>query len=122
MGMDEVGDDDLILAGGMANGAPVDESAYKKLIMDSAGGYPGMAGTAAVGGPPIEVKTWIQWYLIQEDHDFMVEIEREYITDKFNLIKLREQSGLPSVLQSKRRYKEALRLIISNKVPSEDEL
>jgi hypothetical protein len=68
IGMDDVGEDDLILAGGMmANGAPVDESAYKKMLMDSAGGYPGIEGSTAAGGvgsSAIEVKTWIQWYLI----------------------------------------------------------
>ncbi len=52
----------------------------------------------------------------------MVEVDRDFITDKFNLIKLREQSGLPSLMQSKKRYKEVLRLVISNKVPSEEEL
>ena len=52
----------------------------------------------------------------------MVEIEREFISYKFNMIKLREQSGLPAIMLSKKRFKDALRLITSNTVPSEDEL
>jgi hypothetical protein len=62
----------------------IDESAYRKLMEQA--GYPG--GQGAAGGA--EPKTWIQWYLIQEDHDFMVEVERDFISDKFNLIKLRD--------------------------------
>ena len=41
----------------------------------------------------LEIKCWLQWYLALEDHDFFVEIEREYIMDQFNLIKLRESCG-----------------------------
>lgn len=52
----------------------------------------------------------------------MVEIDRDFITDKFNLIKLREQCGTQSKPMDKKRFKEAIRLIISNKVPSEEEL
>ena len=63
----------------------IDESAYRKLMEQA--GYPGGQGAAAGAAEP---KTWIQWYLIQEDHDFMVEVERDFISDKFNLIKLRD--------------------------------
>ena len=52
----------------------------------------------------------------------MVEVDRTFITDKFNLIKLREVCGLPGKPMSKKRFKDALRLIISTRVPSEDEL
>jgi hypothetical protein len=69
--MDDIGEEDLILAGGLPNGMPVDESAYKKMLMDSAAGFPGIEGgtaSAAVigngGQSAIEVKNWIQWYLI----------------------------------------------------------
>ncbi len=79
---DELGEE--ILAGGNQADDAVDESAYKKLMLQS--GYPGGSQI----NDDIAVKTWIQWYLIQEDHDFMVEVERDFIGDKFNLIKLRE--------------------------------
>ena len=74
------------------------------------------------GSSQIDVKSWIEWYLIQEDHDFMVEVDRTFITDKFNLVKIREVCGQPGRPLSKKRFKDAVRLIISSKVPSEDEL
>jgi hypothetical protein len=60
--------------------------------------------------------TWMQWFLSLEDHEFLVEVEAQFIKDKFNLI------GLKSFLPSKERYKECLRLIQSNKVPNEEDL
>ena len=45
------------------------------------------------GSSKIDVKSWIEWYLIQEDHDFMVEVDRTFIIDKFNLVKIREVCG-----------------------------
>ncbi len=51
----------------------------------------------------------------------MVEVDRDYILDKFNLIKLREIAGIPSPM-SKKRFKDALLLITSSRVPSEEEL
>lgn len=58
----------------------------------------------------------MQWYLSLEDHDFLVEVDKEFINDKFNLIKLREN------FPTEDRFKECLRLIISNKVPNEEDL
>lgn len=69
-------------------------------------------------GKPVEIKNWLQWYLALEDHDFIVEIDREFLVDKFNLINLRE--SLPNM--TKHRLKEALRLILSSKIPSEEDL
>lgn len=65
---------------------------------------------------PIVYSGWIQWYLSLEDHDLLVEVDKEYITDKFNLIKLKEH------FTSKDRYKECLRLLLSNKIPNEEDL
>ena len=59
---------------------------------------------------------------MQEDHDFLVEVERDFIMDKFNLVKLRENCGAPNAPMSKKRFKESIRIIVSNKVPSEEEL
>ena len=49
-------EDDLILAG--AAGAAPTESAYKKLVMGESGYSP------AGGHSQLDVKTWIEWYLI----------------------------------------------------------
>jgi hypothetical protein len=59
---------------------------------------------------------WIQWYLSLEDHDFLIEVDKDFINDKFNLIKLKDH------FPSKERFKECLRLILSNKVPNEEDL
>jgi hypothetical protein len=69
-----------------------------------------------------QCRTWIEWYLIQEDHDFMVEVDREFIRDKQNLIKLREVCGSQGKPMDKKRFKKAIKMIASNKVPSEEEL
>jgi casein kinase II subunit beta len=59
--------------------------------------------------------------LALEDHDFLVEVERDFITDKFNLINLREMCGNPPPM-SKSRFKDSLKLILSSKVPNEEDL
>ena len=59
---------------------------------------------------------WIQWYLNLEDHEFFVEVDKEFIEDKMNLISIRDH------FSSKDRYRECLRLLLSNKVPNEEEL
>jgi casein kinase II subunit beta len=63
----------------------------------------------------------MQWYLALEDHEFLVDVERNFIKDKFNLINLRETCGSTS-LMDKKRFKESLKLILSNKVPNEEDL
>lgn len=69
-------DDDLILAG---TSMGQDQTTYNKMMME-AGAY----------GKPLELKSWLQWYLALEDHEFLVEIENEFLKDKFNFINLRE--------------------------------
>lgn len=59
---------------------------------------------------------WIQWFLSLQDHDFLLEVDRDFISDKMNLLKLREH------FPSKDRYKECLRLMLSSKVPNEADL
>lgn len=60
--------------------------------------------------------TWMQWFLSLEDHDFLIEVDREFIADEMNLLQLREGFA------TKERYRECLRLITSNKVPNEEDL
>lgn len=110
----------MILAGGIPP-ANQDESAYNKMVADEGASYQGPLEGKQMNPPPIELKCWMQWYLALEDHDFFVEIEREYIMAKLNLVKIREQSGNPPPL-SKNRFKNAIRLILSTKVPSEEDL
>ena len=59
---------------------------------------------------------WIQWFLSLEDHEFFVEVDKEFIEDKMNLLELKKS------FVTKQRYKECLRLLLSNKVPNEEEL
>ena len=58
----------------------------------------------------------MQWFLALEDHDFLVQVDREFIADKMNLLCLSEN------FSSKERYKECLKLLLSHKVPSEEDL
>ena len=111
---EEVQPNDMILAGG----AGEDQSAYQKMLADGEA----YLGSTVAGKqiPPIELKNWIQWYLALEDHDFLVEVERSFILDQLNLIKLRESCENPQL--TKKRFKEALRLILSSKVPNEEDL
>lgn len=80
-----------------------------------------MLGGSAEGSAhaKMELKSWLQWYLALEDHDFMVEVEREFMLDKFNFMKLRESCG-PNM--TKKKFKVVLKLILSSKVPSEEDL
>lgn len=86
-GVEDEGDD-LILAGG--DGTARNGSAYKKLVMGESGYSPAANGH---NQSQVDVKTWVEWYLIQEDHDFMVDVDHSFVTDKFNLIKIRELCG-----------------------------
>jgi len=46
----------------------------------------------------------------------LLEVDRDFISDKMNLLKLREH------FPSKDRFKECLRLMLSSKVPNEADL
>lgn len=57
---------------------------------------------------------WIEWYLALEDHEFLLEVDLDFIKDKRNLLNLkREFYG---------NYKDSMKLILSNKVPLEEDL
>jgi Casein kinase II regulatory subunit len=60
-----------------------------------------------------------------EDHDFLLEIDVDFINDKMNLLKLREEYQSTQLQQKNMeedRYRECLRLIKSSKVPNEEDL
>ena len=109
-----IDNDDLVLAAADAAG---EESAE----LEGSAECDSFDEVKGVSGKPVESKSWVQWYLALEDHDYLVEVERGFITDKFNLIKLRETCGNPPPL-SKKRFKESLQLILSAKVPNEEDL
>ena len=110
-----IGDDIIGEEGGNLMGAEED------LILAGGSGAVGQHQLYEKDMKPIELKSWLQWYLALEDHEFLVEVEREFLKDKFNFINLRETIGTPAPMP-KKRFKEALKLILSTKVPSEEEL
>lgn len=85
--------------------------------------YPIMMGASNMEGvnyaemmkQPMNVG-WIQWFLSLEDHDLLLEVETEFIKDKMNLIDIKRNFG------SKERYKECLKLLLSHKIPTEEDL
>ena len=36
-----------------------------------------------------KMRGWIQWFLALEDHEFYLEVEKEFVEDKMNLVGLR---------------------------------
>ena len=58
---------------------------------------------------------WIKWFCSLEGHEFLVEIDEDYIRDPFNLQGLQEKL-------SKDKFKTCLRMILSPQQPNEDDL
>lgn len=58
---------------------------------------------------------WIQWFCSLEGHDFLVEIEEEYIKDSFNLYGLKKRFKTD-------RYNTCIKMILSNYSPTEEDL
>lgn len=58
---------------------------------------------------------WIQWFCSLEGHDFLVEIEEEYIRDQFNLYGLKKRFKTD-------RYSTCIKMILSNYSPTEEDL
>ena len=58
---------------------------------------------------------WIQWFCSLEGHDFLVEIEEEYIKDFFNLYGLKKRFKTE-------RYSTCIKMILSNYSPTEEDL
>ena len=103
---DEESDDGLQLAGEGIIG-----SAYNPMMMD-----PNLDMNFHNIPAIKQFNGWIQWFLSQEDHEFLVEIERDFIGDKMNLLGLRDH------FPSKERYNECLKLLVSSKVPNEEDI
>ena len=58
---------------------------------------------------------WIQWFCSLEGHEFLVEIDEDYIKDSFNLYGL--QVNFP-----KDKFKTCLKMILSPLAPNEEDL
>ncbi|CAI2375202.1 unnamed protein product [Moneuplotes crassus] len=58
---------------------------------------------------------WIQWFVSLPEHDFLVEIEEQYIQDNFNLFGLKKKFDTE-------RYSTCIKMILSNYSPSEEDL
>ncbi len=56
---------------------------------------------------------WIQWFCSLEDHFFFCEVDEDYIRDNFNLYGLKQKFN---------NYNEALEMILSADMPSEEDL
>ena len=61
---------------------------------------------------------WIQWFCSLEGHEFLAEVEVDFIRDPFNLKQLQQQ--LPSL--SKDRLRTCLRMILAPQAPNEEDL
>ena len=65
-----------------------------------------------LGGPQMG---WIQWFCSLEGHEFLVEIDVDFIKDQFNLFGL--QSQFP-----KDKLKTCTKMILSPLAPNEEDL
>ncbi len=78
---DEESDDGLMLAGDGVVG-----SGYNQLMLED----PNLDLNIQKMKEQSIISSWIQWFLALEDHDFLVEVDADFITDKMNLLKLSE--------------------------------
>lgn len=58
---------------------------------------------------------WIQWFCSLEGHEYMIEVDDEYIKDHFNLYGLQSNLG-------KEKFKQCIKMIISPQSPNEEDL
>ena len=77
-------DDGLMLAGeaGVPGGTGMSDINQLMMMEDPTlgmGGYPKVPQIPPNFG-------WIQWFLNLEDHEFFVEVDKEFIEDKMNLL------------------------------------
>lgn len=67
---------------------------------------------------PDRPQGWIQWYCSLEGHEYLLQIEAEYIKDGFNLHGLLRQVNGPSRKMSKDRFRKCLSMILSPLAPN----
>lgn len=83
--------------------------------MSDDSGNPGPSGAdnmeSSAGG-------WIHWFCSLEGHEYMVEVDEDYIRDPFNLYGL--QGALPQL--TKEKFKHLIKMILSPSSPNEEDL
>ena len=58
---------------------------------------------------------WIRWFCSLEGHEYMVEVDEDFIKDPFNLYGLQPQLG-------KDKFKQCIKMILSAQSPNEEDL
>jgi len=56
---------------------------------------------------------WISWFCSLEDHNFLCEVDEEFIRDNFNLYGIKQKFN---------HYNEALEMILSPESPDDEDL
>lgn len=69
-------------------------------------------------GADEETLGWIQWFCTLEGHEYMVEVDNDYIRDPFNLYGLQAQM----TNLSKEKFKQCIKMILSPQSPNEEDL
>lgn len=58
---------------------------------------------------------WIKWFLSLEGHEYLCEVDENYIRDPFNLYGLQKQMG-------KDKFTQCIKMILSPQAPNEEDL
>ena len=58
---------------------------------------------------------WIKWFLSLEGHEYLIEVDENYIRDPFNLYGLQRQMG-------KEKFTQCIKMILSPSAPNEEDL
>lgn len=61
--------------------------------------------------------SWIEWFCSLEGHEFLLNVDPEFILDKFNLLKLDETLHF-----SAKHFNYCLHLLLAPQAPTQDEL
>ena len=72
-------------------------------------------GDMAEDGEGARSKGWISWFTTLEGHDYMVEVDEEYIKDPSNLYGLQQSLG-------KDKFKQCIKMILASNGPTDEDL
>lgn len=61
---------------------------------------------------------WINWFCALEGHEFLVDLDEEFIRDPFNIYGL--QAAFPN--SNKQKFKNCVKMILSGMAPNEEDL
>ena len=70
------------------------------------------------GEDDAKVTGWINWFCSLEGHEYMIEVDIQFIRDPFNLY------GLQGLMQNltEEKFRQCIKMIVSDKSPNEDDL